>query len=59
MTMELRPRATEIADQSRLLLAAGGYGGFSYADVADRVHVGKASRPAKAQAAIKQLTTPV
>jgi TetR/AcrR family transcriptional repressor of nem operon len=43
MGVELSPRATEIADQAKLLLAAGGYNGFSYADVSDRVHIGKAS----------------
>jgi len=43
MSVELSPRATEIADQARLLLAAGGYHGFSYADVSERVHIGKAS----------------
>lgn len=43
MSMELSPRATEIAEQTKLLLAAGGYNGFSYADVSDRVHIGKAS----------------
>lgn len=43
MSMELSPRATEIADQAKQLLAAGGYSGFSYADVSDRVHICKAS----------------
>ncbi|MDN5843851.1 MAG: TetR/AcrR family transcriptional regulator [Alcaligenaceae bacterium] len=43
MNIELSPRATEIADQAKLLLAAGGYSGFSYADVSDRVHICKAS----------------
>lgn len=43
MSLELSPRATEIAEQTKLLLAAGGYNGFSYADVSDRVRIGKAS----------------
>ncbi|SHH09357.1 TetR/AcrR family transcriptional regulator [Pollutimonas bauzanensis] len=43
MSVELSPRAVEIAEQTKLLLAAGGYNGFSYADVSDRVHIGKAS----------------
>ncbi|NYT37354.1 TetR/AcrR family transcriptional regulator [Allopusillimonas soli] len=43
MSVELSPRATEIADQTKLLLASGGYNGFSYADISDRVHIGKAS----------------
>ncbi|GAA4326398.1 TetR/AcrR family transcriptional regulator [Pigmentiphaga soli] len=43
MSVELSPRATEIAEHTRLLLAAGGYNGFSYADLSDRVHIGKAS----------------
>ncbi|OWT80863.1 MULTISPECIES: TetR/AcrR family transcriptional regulator [unclassified Achromobacter] len=43
MSAELSSRATEIADQTKLLLAAGGYHGFSYADVSKRVLIGKAS----------------
>ncbi|WP_416391891.1 TetR/AcrR family transcriptional regulator [Alloalcanivorax xenomutans] len=43
MSTELSPRATEIADHTKLLLAAGGYHGFSYADVSKRVHIGKPS----------------
>ncbi|ANN76292.1 TetR/AcrR family transcriptional regulator [Bordetella flabilis] len=43
MNAELSPRAVEIADHTKLLLAAGGYHGFSYADVSERVHIGKAS----------------
>ncbi len=43
MTVELSPRATEIAEHARQLLAAGGYNGFSYADLSERVRVGKAS----------------
>jgi len=40
---ELSPRATEIAEHTKALLAAGGYNGFSYADISDRVRIGKAS----------------
>lgn len=43
MYADLSPRATEIADQTTLLLAAGGYHGFSYADISERVKIGKAS----------------
>ncbi len=43
MSVELSPRATEIVEQTRLLLAAGGYHGFSYADISERVHIGKPS----------------
>ncbi|CUI83203.1 TetR/AcrR family transcriptional regulator [Achromobacter xylosoxidans] len=43
MSLELSPRAIEIVEQTKLLLAAGGYHGFSYADVSERVHIGKAS----------------
>lgn len=43
MYVELSPRATEIADQAKQLLVAGGYSGFSYADVSNRVHICKAS----------------
>ncbi len=43
MSVELSPRASEIVDQTTQLLAAGGYSGFSYADVSDRVHICKAS----------------
>ncbi|WP_087724423.1 TetR/AcrR family transcriptional regulator [Pandoraea sp. PE-S2T-3] len=43
MTVELSPRATEIADHTKQLLAAGGYHGFSYADLSERVNIGKAS----------------
>ena len=43
MNVALSPRAIEIAEQTRLLLAAGGYHGFSYADVSERVHIGKPS----------------
>lgn len=43
MSVELSPRATEIADHTKQLLAAGGYHGFSYADLSERVNIGKAS----------------
>lgn len=43
MTVTLSPRATEIADHTKQLLAAGGYHGFSYADLSERVNIGKAS----------------
>jgi TetR/AcrR family transcriptional repressor of nem operon len=43
MSTELTARASEIADQARLLLAAGGYNGFSYADLSERVGISKAS----------------
>lgn len=43
MSLELSPRALEIVEHSKQLLAAGGYHGFSYADVSERVCIGKAS----------------
>lgn len=43
MSLALSPRAIEIVEQTKLLLAAGGYHGFSYADVSERVHIGKPS----------------
>jgi len=43
MSVELSPRATEIAENTKLLLAAGGYNGFSYADLSERVRIGKPS----------------
>jgi TetR/AcrR family transcriptional repressor of nem operon len=43
MSTELSPKAAEIAAHARLLLAAGGYNGFSYADISERVHISKAS----------------
>ena len=43
MSVELSPRATEIAEHTKLLLAAGGYNGFSYADLSKRIQIGKAS----------------
>jgi len=43
MSAELSQKANEIAVHARLLLAAGGYNSFSYADISDRVHISKAS----------------
>lgn len=43
MTIELSPRATEIAEHTKHLLAAGGYNSFSYADLSERVGIGKPS----------------
>lgn len=43
MSLDLSPRALEIVEQTRLLLAAGGYHGFSYADVSEKVGIGKPS----------------
>ncbi|OZI77315.1 TetR/AcrR family transcriptional regulator [Bordetella genomosp. 12] len=43
MPTELSPRAAEIVDHAKQLLAEGGYHGFSYADVSKRVHIGKPS----------------
>lgn len=43
MSVELSPRAIEIAEHTKQLIAAGGYNGFSYADISERVHIGKAS----------------
>ncbi|WP_413722993.1 TetR/AcrR family transcriptional regulator [Sodalis sp. RH23] len=43
MNAELSPKAAEIAAHARLLLAAGGYNSFSYADISARVHISKAS----------------
>lgn len=43
MDTELSPRAAEIAEHAKTLLASGGYHGFSYADISDRVRIGKAS----------------
>ena len=37
------PKAREIVGHARALLAAGGYNGFSYADIAERVGITKAS----------------
>ncbi|HEY0207775.1 TetR/AcrR family transcriptional regulator [Acerihabitans sp.] len=43
MNTELSPKATEIVMHAKLLLAAGGYNSFSYADISERVHISKAS----------------
>lgn len=40
---ELSPKAAEIAAHTRALLVAGGYNSFSYADLAERVGITKAS----------------
>jgi len=42
MDAELSPKAAEIIECARALLAAGGYNSFSYADISDRVRLGKA-----------------
>lgn len=42
-TEDLSPRAAEIAACARSLLAAGGYNGFSYADISAAVGISKAS----------------
>lgn len=43
MDTDLSPRAAEIAEHAKTLLAAGGYNGFSYADISEHVRIGKAS----------------
>lgn len=43
MEAELSPRATEIIARARTLLVAGGYNGFSYADISESVQISKAS----------------
>jgi TetR/AcrR family transcriptional repressor of nem operon len=43
MELELSPRATEIIACARTLLGAGGYNGFSYADISESVQISKAS----------------
>jgi TetR/AcrR family transcriptional repressor of nem operon len=43
MTSELSPKAAEIVAHTRSLLVAGGYNSFSYADLAERVNITKAS----------------
>lgn len=43
MSPELSPKAAEIVAQTRSLLVAGGYNSFSYADLAERVGITKAS----------------
>ncbi|OSQ39732.1 TetR/AcrR family transcriptional regulator [Thalassospira mesophila] len=43
MTQKTSPKALEIIDQARLLIANGGYNGFSYADIAKTLGVTNAS----------------
>jgi TetR/AcrR family transcriptional regulator, transcriptional repressor for nem operon len=43
MKSDYSPKAMEILQCARALLAAGGYTSFSYADIADTVHITKAS----------------
>lgn len=43
MESELSPRAGEIIARAQALLAAGGYNGFSYADISASVGISKAS----------------
>jgi TetR/AcrR family transcriptional repressor of nem operon len=43
MTVELSPKAAEIVAHTQSLLVAGGYNSFSYADLAERVSITKAS----------------
>lgn len=43
MSPELSPKAAEIVAHTRSLLVAGGYNSFSYADLAERVGITKAS----------------
>ncbi|EYC50899.1 TetR family transcriptional regulator [Hylemonella gracilis str. Niagara R] len=43
MSSELSPKAAEIIAHTRSLLVAGGYNSFSYADLAARVNIAKAS----------------
>ena len=43
MQTELSPKAAEIVAHTRSLLVAGGYNSFSYADLAERVSISKAS----------------
>lgn len=43
MTAELSPKAAEIVAHTRSLLVSGGYNSFSYADLAARVNITKAS----------------
>ena len=43
METELSPRAGEILTRAQTLLAAGGYNGFSYADISASVGISKAS----------------
>ncbi|MGY8563213.1 TetR/AcrR family transcriptional regulator [Paracidovorax citrulli] len=43
MVHDLSPKAAEIVAHARVLLAEGGYNGFSYADISARVNISKAS----------------
>jgi len=43
MNLELSPKASEIVDCAQSLLAAGGYNGFSYADISEAVRISKPS----------------
>jgi TetR/AcrR family transcriptional repressor of nem operon len=43
MELEFSPRATEIITCAQTLLVAGGYNGFSYADISESVQISKAS----------------
>ncbi len=43
MSVELSPKAAEIATYARALLASGGYDSFSYADISEVVKISKAS----------------
>lgn len=43
MNTELSPRAAEIAQHAKTLITQGGYHGFSYADISERVGIGKPS----------------
>ena len=43
MTQALSPQATRIVDCTQELIAAGGYNGFSYADISERVGITKAT----------------
>ena len=43
MRVDLSPKANEIVAHARQLLEAGGYNGFSYADISTRVGISKAS----------------
>ncbi len=60
MSVDLSPRASEIAEHTKRLLAAGGYNGFSYADLSERVRIGKASIhhhfPSKAELVLTVVT---
>jgi TetR/AcrR family transcriptional repressor of nem operon len=43
MEVDLSPKAAEIVACARTLLATGGYNGFSYADISERVGISKPS----------------